>query len=249
MFGSPETTTGGNALKFYCSVRMDIRRIETIKNGTDAIGSRARVKVVKNKVAPPFRQAEFDIMYNEGISVAGSILDVATDMGIVKKSGAWFNLGDERLGQGRENAKTYLQHNPDVLNNIKQQIMGGSAEFTGRLDLCRRRGWRSRRHRRDHRRLERVPSSEKSAARGSGIRSAGRLCPAICARSRRFPIAGLDWAVEMTIPKRRVVAPAAADLSPPRSRVTLSDHTLPGSEVDVVAPPCGRHGVQNSVVR
>jgi recombination protein RecA len=133
MFGSPETTTGGNALKFYCSVRLDIRRIETIKNGTDAIGSRARVKVVKNKVAPPFRQAEFDIMYNEGISVAGSILDVAVDMGIVKKSGAWFNLGDERLGQGRENAKTYLRHNPDVLNSIKQQIMGGSAEFASRL--------------------------------------------------------------------------------------------------------------------
>ncbi|HEX3303995.1 MAG TPA: recombinase RecA [Thermomicrobiales bacterium] len=133
MFGSPETTTGGNALKFYCSVRMDIRRIETIKNGTDSIGSRARVKVVKNKVAPPFRQAEFDIMYNEGISVAGSILDVATDMGIVKKSGAWFNLGDERLGQGRENAKTYLKHNPDVLNSIKQQIMGGTPELAGRL--------------------------------------------------------------------------------------------------------------------
>jgi len=133
MFGSPETTTGGNALKFYCSVRMDIRRIETIKNGTDSIGSRARVKVVKNKVAPPFRQAEFDIMYNEGISVAGSILDVATDMGIVKKSGAWFNLGDERLGQGRENAKTYLKHNPDVMNSIKQQIVGGAPEISGRL--------------------------------------------------------------------------------------------------------------------
>ncbi len=133
MFGNPETTTGGNALKFYCSVRLDIRRIETIKNGQDAIGSRARVKVVKNKVAPPFRQAEFDIMYNEGISVAGSILDVATDMGIVKKSGAWYNLGDERLGQGRENAKTFLRHNPEVMNSIKAQIMGGSAEYGNRL--------------------------------------------------------------------------------------------------------------------
>ena len=109
MFGSPETTTGGNALKFYASVRMDIRRIETIKNGTDAIGSRVRVKVVKNKVAPPFRQAEFDIMYNEGISVTGSVLDVATELGIVKKSGAWFSFGDERLGQGRENAKEFLK--------------------------------------------------------------------------------------------------------------------------------------------
>ncbi|HQY30189.1 MAG TPA: recombinase RecA [Thermomicrobiales bacterium] len=133
MFGSPETTTGGNALKFYCSVRLDIRRIETIKNGQDAIGSRARVKVVKNKVAPPFRQAEFDIMYNEGISVSGSILDVATDMGIVKKSGAWYNLGEERLGQGRENAKTFLRHNPEIMNKIKMQIMGGSAEFANRL--------------------------------------------------------------------------------------------------------------------
>src|SRR3954468_24447748 len=133
MFGSPETTTGGNALKFYASVRMDIRRIETLKNGTDSIGSRVRVKVFKNKVAPPFRQAEFDIMYNEGISVAGSVLDVGVDLGIVKKSGAWFNLGDERLGQGRENAKTYLRHNPEVLNSIKQQIMGGSAEFASRL--------------------------------------------------------------------------------------------------------------------
>jgi recombination protein RecA len=133
MFGSPETTTGGNALKFYCSVRMDIRRIETIKNGTDSIGSRARVKVVKNKTAPPFRQAEFDIMYNEGISVAGSILDVATDMGIVKKSGAWFNLGDERLGQGRENAKTYLRHNPEIMDSLKQQIMGSSPELSGRM--------------------------------------------------------------------------------------------------------------------
>ena len=123
MFGSPETTTGGNALKFYCSVRLDIRRIETIKSGTDSIGSRARVKVVKNKVAPPFRQAEFDIMYNEGISVAGSILDVAVDMGIVKKSGAWYNLGDERLGQGRENAKTYLNHNPEVMMEISDKVL------------------------------------------------------------------------------------------------------------------------------
>src|SRR4029453_19214397 len=102
MFGNPETTTGGNALKFYASTRLDIRRIETIKTGQDSVGSRVRVKVVKNKVAPPFRQAEFDIMYNEGISVAGSVLDVATDLGIVKKTGAWFYLEDKRLGQGRE---------------------------------------------------------------------------------------------------------------------------------------------------
>ena len=135
MFGSPETTTGGNALKFYASVRLDIRRIETIKSGTDAIGSRARVKVVKNKVAPPFRQAEFDIMYNEGISVAGSILDVATDMTIVKKTGAWYYLGEERLGQGRENAKEYLRHNNDVMEDIRARIKAASPELTGRLDF------------------------------------------------------------------------------------------------------------------
>ncbi len=133
MFGSPETTTGGNALKFYSSVRMDIRRIETIKTGTDAVGIRARVKVIKNKVAPPFRQAEFDIMYNEGISVAGSVLDVATDLGIVRKSGAWFYLEEERLGQGRENAKTYLKSNEDVLDDIRNRIRAQSPELSGRI--------------------------------------------------------------------------------------------------------------------
>jgi recombination protein RecA len=136
MFGSPETTTGGNALKFYASVRMDIRRIETLKDGQDAIGIRARVKVITNKVAPPFRQAEFDIMYNEGISVSGSVLDVATDLGIVRKSGAWFYLGEERLGQGRENAKTFLKSNPDVLDDIRNRIKAGSPELSGRLEYA-----------------------------------------------------------------------------------------------------------------
>ena len=135
MFGSPETTTGGQALKFYASVRMDIRRIEAIKNGTDSVGMRARVKVVKNKVAPPFRQAEFDIMYNEGISVAGSVLDVGTDLGIVRKSGAWFYLGEERLGQGRENAKEFLKHNPDVLDDVRNRIKAASPELSGRINF------------------------------------------------------------------------------------------------------------------
>ncbi len=130
MFGNPETTTGGNALKFYASTRLDIRRIETIKNGQDSVGSRVRVKVVKNKVAPPFRQAEFDIMYNEGISISGSILDVATDLEIVRKQGAWFYFGEDRLGQGRENAKEFLKHNPDLLEEIRQRIKAGSPEFT-----------------------------------------------------------------------------------------------------------------------
>lgn len=122
MFGSPETTTGGQALKFYASVRLDIRRIETLKNGTDPIGSRVRVKVVKNKVAPPFRQAEFDIMANEGISRAGGILDMATEMEIIRKSGAWYYLGEDRLGQGRENAKQFLADNPALLNEIERLI-------------------------------------------------------------------------------------------------------------------------------
>jgi len=133
MFGNPETTTGGNALKFYASTRLDIRRIETIKTGTDSVGSRVRVKVVKNKVAPPFRQAEFDIMYNEGISVAGSVLDVGVDLAIVKKTGAWFYLGEERLGQGRENAKEFLKHNPDMLDTIRTRIRASSPELTARL--------------------------------------------------------------------------------------------------------------------
>ncbi len=118
MFGNPETTTGGGALKFYASVRLDIRRIESIKSGTDVIGSRAKVKIVKNKTAPPFRNAEFDIMYNEGISREGNILDVAVEMNIVRKSGAWFYLGDDRIGQGRENAKQFLIDHPELTNEV-----------------------------------------------------------------------------------------------------------------------------------
>ena len=132
MFGSPETTTGGQALKFYSSVRMDIRRIETLKQGTDSIGSRVRVKVVKNKVAAPFRQAEFDIMYNEGISKAGSVLDVGVELGIVRKSGAWFYLDEDRLGQGRENAKEFLNNNLDIRDTIEQRIRATSPEFAER---------------------------------------------------------------------------------------------------------------------
>lgn len=122
MFGSPETTTGGQALKFYASVRMDIRRIETLKQGQEAIGSRSRVKIVKNKVAPPFRQAEFDIMANEGISREGDILDQAVTLEIVRKSGAWFYLGEDRLGQGRENVKTFLKENPTLTEEIERAI-------------------------------------------------------------------------------------------------------------------------------
>jgi recombination protein RecA len=122
MFGSPETTPGGRALKFYSSVRLDIRRIESIKDGTEVVGNRTRVKVVKNKVAPPFRQAEFDIMYGRGISREGSLLDMSVDMGIVKKSGAWFTYEGEQLGQGRENAKNYLSENPEIMVEISEKV-------------------------------------------------------------------------------------------------------------------------------
>ena len=123
MFGNPETTTGGNALKFYASVRMDIRRIGQIKAGEDVIGNRTRVKVVKNKIAPPFREAEFDIMYNEGISKSGDILDQAVNRGIVEKSGAWFSYNGEKIAQGREAAKTYLQKNPKVMDELAKKVM------------------------------------------------------------------------------------------------------------------------------
>ena len=122
MFGNPETTTGGRALKFYASVRIDIRRIASIKDGDQVVGGRTRVKVVKNKVAPPFREAEFDIMYGEGISREGDLLDLAVEKRIVEKSGAWFAYGGERLGQGRENAKQFLKENPDVRQTIEERV-------------------------------------------------------------------------------------------------------------------------------
>lgn len=122
MFGNPETTTGGNALKFYASVRMDIRRISQIKAGDTVVGNRARVKVVKNKIAPPFREAEFDIMYNQGISVSGDILDLAVNHNIVEKAGAWFAYNEQKIGQGREAAKTYLQENPKVQAEIANKV-------------------------------------------------------------------------------------------------------------------------------
>ncbi len=123
MFGSPETTPGGRALKFYSSVRLDIRRIETLKNGTEMVGNRTRVKVVKNKVAPPFRQAEFDIAYGEGISREGSLLDIAVDRNIVKKSGAWYTYEGEQIGQGREKVKEFLKENPDLTMEIQDRVL------------------------------------------------------------------------------------------------------------------------------
>jgi recombination protein RecA len=123
MFGSPETTPGGRALKFYSSVRLDIRRIESLKDGAEVVGNRTRVKVVKNKTAPPFKQAEFDIMYGKGISREGSVIDLGVDLGIVKKSGAWFTYEGEQLGQGREKAKEFLVDNPELMVEITDKVM------------------------------------------------------------------------------------------------------------------------------
>ena len=123
MFGSPETTTGGNALKFYCSVRIDIRRIGSIKQGDKVIGNRTRVKVVKNKVAPPFQQVEFDILFGQGVSQSGELLDMAVDLGLIRKSGSWYSLDDQRMGQGREQARHFLLENPEVMRSMQAQIL------------------------------------------------------------------------------------------------------------------------------
>ena len=122
MFGSPETTTGGNALKFYASVRLDIRRIGAVKDRDEVTGNTTRVKVVKNKVAPPFKQVEFDIIYGEGISKVGELVDLGVKLGIVEKSGSWYSYGDERIGQGRENAKVFLKSNPTIASEIEDKI-------------------------------------------------------------------------------------------------------------------------------
>ncbi len=131
MFGNPETTPGGRALKFYASVRLDIRRIDSIKQGSEVMGNRTKVKVVKNKVAPPFRIAEFDIMYNEGISREGGLIDVGTELGIIRKSGAFFSFGETRIGQGRENAKEFLRKNPEISGEIERQIRQSVAAAKG----------------------------------------------------------------------------------------------------------------------
>ena len=135
MFGNPETTTGGRALKFYSSMRLDIRRISSIKQGQDVIGNRTRVKVVKNKVAPPFKDTEFDIVYGEGISVEGDILDLAVEHNLVNKSGAWYSYGDERIGQGRENVKTYLREHPEIVVALRERIIEISGIHKSEKDL------------------------------------------------------------------------------------------------------------------
>jgi recombination protein RecA len=132
MYGNPETTTGGNALKFYASVRIDIRRIEAIKDGTAVIGNRTRAKVIKNKVAPPFREAIFDIMYGEGISKWGELVDLGVEMGYIEKSGSWFSIGDERIGQGRDNAKQYLKEHPEFTDELEEKIRARLVESRSR---------------------------------------------------------------------------------------------------------------------
>ena len=195
MYGSPETTTGGNALKFYASVRLDIRRISTLKERDEAIGNQVRVKVVKNKVAPPFKQVEFDIMFGEGISKVGELIDLGVKAGMVEKSGAWFSFDSQRLGQGRENAKGFLRENPEIANRIEAAIRQNSGLVAERiLDNATRaaktstRAWlkasqgpdaSSRRER--SRRLCRLPPDAPSAR--SGIHAPAALADTGALRS------------------------------------------------------------------
>jgi recombination protein RecA len=123
MFGNPETTTGGNALKFYASIRLDIRRIAAIKDGQEVVGNRTRVKIVKNKLAPPFKEVEFDIIFGQGISREGDVVDLGTDMGIIERAGTWYSYGESRIGQGRENAKDFLKKHPEIMKEIENKIL------------------------------------------------------------------------------------------------------------------------------
>ena len=132
MYGNPEVTTGGRALKFYASVRMEVRRVEALKNGTEVVGNRTRVKIVKNKVSPPFREAEFEIMYGEGISKLGELVDLGVKLDLIQKSGSWFSMGDTRLGQGKDAVKKYLTDNPEIAQEIEDQIRANSFKLMSR---------------------------------------------------------------------------------------------------------------------
>jgi recombination protein RecA len=201
MFGSPETTPGGRALKFYSSVRLDIRRIETLKEGTEAFGNRVRVKVVKNKVAPPFKQAEFDVIYGHGISWEGTVLDVGLERKIVSKSGSYFSFGDERLGQGRQNATAFLQENPDLVQSILARIQ---AEAGPEQIVCR-----------SGRKCPRVTAASKGAEQAAISRKStgtGRVSPSgvtsFCSSARR----SLAWTdrPRSATSSRKSVPPCAA---------------------------------------
>ena len=215
MFGRPETTTGGKALKFYASVRLDVRRIETLKDGTDAVGNRTRVKVVKNKVAPPFKQAEFDIIYGQGISREGGLIDMGVEHGFVRKAGAWYTYDGDQLGQGKENARTFLRDNPDLADEIEKRIKeklgvgpqvdkpaAALPDVPGRLLSRWRRGGRT-----EHRR----PRLPDPAQRGPGAgparrRPADRAAPADPGAPQPGP-AGRTSCASATVPTT----------SPPRS--------------------------------
>ncbi len=173
MFGSPETTSGGKALKFYASVRLDIRRIETLKDGTDAVGNRTRVKVVKNKMSPPFKTAEFDILYGVGISREGSLIDLGVEQGIVRKAGAWYTYEGDQLGQGKENARNFLRDNDDIANPHHRDLRTGEQRQDHRRTA--RRGQRAEggRHRRVHRHRARAGPRVRQEARGRHRRAPG----------------------------------------------------------------------------
>ena len=183
MYGSPETTTGGNALKFYASVRLDIRRISTLKERDEAIGNQVRVKVVKNKVAPPFKQVEFDIMFGEGISKVGELVDLGVKAGIVEKSGAWFSFDSQRLGQGRENAKTFLKDNPDMAARIEAAIRQNSGLVAERiLDEATAERGRPRRGR-----------GLSLARSGSAVRDGRLFRPPVCVAAAKAFDVGAFW--------------------------------------------------------
>ncbi len=188
MFGSPETTSGGKALKFYASVRLDVRRIETLKDGTDAVGNRTRVKVVKNKMRPPFKVAEFDILYGVGISREGSLIDLGVEQGIVRKAGAWYTYEGDQLGQGKENARNFLKENPDLANEIEKKIkekLGVGREAGRRLHRGGQRGQRQRQRRparQRQRQRQRHPGPAGAAAKAAaGGRAGASRVPSVSA--------------------------------------------------------------------
>ena len=214
MFGSPETTSGGRALRFYASVRLDIRRIETLKEGVEAIGNRVRVKVVKNKVAPPFKQAEFDIIYGDGISWEGTVLEVGLERKIVQKSGSYFSFGDERLGQGRQNATAFLQEHPDVVQAILQRDPGAGRRRAGDLGAAPAAGRGADRGRRRCSTKKTATADAKKPRRRPRSRS-GRCRPST--RSDRDRRAGAA-ASRPLAPRARRAACASGDRRGPTGR-------------------------------
>jgi recombination protein RecA len=173
MFGNPETTTGGRALKFYASVRIDVRRVQTLKVGDEMVGSHTKAKIVKNKVAPPFREAEFDIMYGQGISHTGELVDLGVELGLVEKSGSWFSMGDVRLGQGRDNVKLYFQEHPEAAEELEQKIRTDSYKLMSRQSLAAAQA------------AGRLPAAESTAEPAPESAPEGEAAPAPAAEPKR----------------------------------------------------------------